>query len=146
MAYSSISDLKNYIPESQLREITDDNDTDDIDMEKLIDAIRRADDHIDSYMRGRFSLPLSTVPDMIRDLSTRLAAYYLFKRSLALIMPESIKEDYKDCVKILSDIQRGRVSPFEIVSNPAWVVTNNSLANTPMISSKITNNWNAYFI
>lgn len=124
MAYSTSVDLKNVMPEAQLLQLTDDNDVDSIDVEKLDDSIRRADDLIDGYMRGRYQLPLTTIPSMIRDLSTRLAVYYLYKRALYVMMPEAVKDDYKDCTDILTKIQKGKISPFEAGKEPVFFKSN----------------------
>jgi len=124
MAYSSATDLKNYIPESMLVQLTDDNDVDDIDNEKLVDAIRRADDYIDGHLRGRYPLPLTTVPGLIRDISTKLGAYFLFKRSLLVTLPEPVKEDYEYCTDTLTKIQKGKISPFGASEEPVFFSSN----------------------
>jgi phage gp36-like protein len=112
MAYCTVTDLKNTLPESQLIQLTDDNDTGQIDTEKLAEAIRKADDFIDGHIRGRYDLPLTTVPSMIRDISIRLSTWFLFRRSFSLTLPEPLTEDYKDCVEILMRVQKGQISPF----------------------------------
>jgi phage gp36-like protein len=127
MAYSTVTDLKNYLPESVLLQLTDDSNTDDIDSEKIDDCIRRADDLIDGYMRGRYTVPITgTVPVLIKDISTKLAVYFLHKRSLMLTLPDPIKDDYDYCMQQLSNIQKGRLSPFDVQTNPVWVVSNTS--------------------
>ena len=147
MAYSTVTDLKNYVPESQLIQLTDDNDVDSIDAEKLNDAIRRADDYINGHIRGRYPLPLTIVPAMIRDLSTRLSAYFLFKRSLLLTMPETVKEDYKDCLYVLTQVQKGKVNPFEIGNEPVFFETNKVpsdriFTTTPTVAGQM--DWGKY--
>ena len=124
MAYTTVNELKLYIPSEVLLQITDDNSTDSIDQEKIQYCIRQADDLIDGYLRGRYPVPLTTVPAMISDVSVKLAVYFLFKRALILTMPETITADYNDGMAILRDIQKGRISPFEVLSNPTWFVNN----------------------
>ena len=127
MAYCTVTDLKNTLPESQLIQLTDDNDTGKIDDEKLNEAIRKADDFIDGHIRGRYDLPLTTVPSMVRDLSIRLATWFLFRRSFSLTLPDPLKEDYKDCVELLMKIQKGQVSPFPNPPSqePTFFLSNN---------------------
>jgi phage gp36-like protein len=147
MAYSTSTDLKNYIPESQLVQLTDDNDVDSIDVEKLNDAIRRADDFVNGHIRGRYPLPLITVPELIRDLSTRLAAYFLFKRSLLLTIPEPVKEDYKDIIDVLGKIQKGKINPFEAGDEPVFFETNKTNLDRIFTSDPVTPqqmNWGKY--
>jgi phage gp36-like protein len=144
MGYCSATDLKNALPESQLIQLTDDNDTGAIDSEKLNEAIRKADDFIDGHIRGRYDLPLTTVPPMIRDLSIRLATYFLFRRSFTLTLPDPVKDDYKDCMDILMKIQRGQVSPFADppTSEPTFFLTNAQ----PSVVNSITSSWDSYLI
>lgn len=145
MAYCTTDDLKNYIPASQIIQLTDDADVDQIDSDKLTDCIRRGDDLIDGYLRGRYALPLVSVPPVIRDLSTKLAAYFLFKRSLILTMPEPIKEDYQYCTDVLVKIQKGMITPFVLPADePTFFLTNKTAADN--VTATITSNWETYLI
>jgi phage gp36-like protein len=146
MAYSTVEDLKNYLPASQLVEMTDDSDTGEIGLEKLNDVIRRADDLIDSFLRGRYPLPLTTIPSFIHDISTKLASYFLFKRALILTLPEPVKEDYENCLDILMKIQKGQVSPFEKGQEPTFFLSNRVATDSVITSASVTNDWNAYLI
>lgn len=124
--YSDLTDLKNNCPEQYLKQLSDDSDIDDIDEEKTNDSLRKAQNMIDGFLRGRYTVPLAStnIPEAIRDISTKLATYFLFKRSLLQIVPESIVSDYEDCMKLLNQIQTGRYSPFEVQRNPDWFVSN----------------------
>ena len=144
MAYCTREDLINTLPESQLIELTDDNDTGGVDTEKLNEAIRKSDDFIDGHIRGRYDLPLVTVPALIRDISIKMAVYFLFRRSLLLTLPESIKEDYKYCLDTLLKIQSGKVSPFESSAEPAFFGTNKATSDNQMNS--ITTDWSTYLV
>jgi phage gp36-like protein len=150
MAYSTVADLKNTMPESQLIQLTDDNDTGVIDTEKLNEAVRKADDFIDGHIRGRYDLPLTTVPSMIRDLSIRLAQYFLFRRSFSLTLPDPVKEDYKDCVEILMRVQKGQVSPFPNppANEPTFFLSNAQPSIVKAITSTSGNpdGWDSYLV
>jgi phage gp36-like protein len=154
MAYATIADVKNRLPEEWITQLTDDNQTDSIDTEKANDCLRYGQDLIDSYLRGRYSVPLApgNIPDMIRDMNTHLAIYHLFTRSLVVTVPEPIKLEYEETIKLLKEIQRGKMSPFEVSSNPAWVVSNHGgVGDTrPTILATTTPNnsiaWNRYLI
>jgi phage gp36-like protein len=136
MAYSTIDDCKNYLPEIYLKQMSDDNDTGELDVEKVNDCLRRAQNRIDSYLRGRYAVPLAinNVPDDIRDISTKLAVYFLFERSLMQIKPESIVNDYKEAERTLAMIQTGKYSPFVIQSNPTWFVSNKASAGNATVN------------
>lgn len=143
MPYSTLEDLKKYMPEKQLIELSDDAQTGDIDEEIINDAINQADNLIDAYMRGRYPADMSDadVPEFIADLSTKLAAYNLFRRALALTVPDPVMADYKTSVQMLKDIQAGKVTPFAAVKEPVTLRTNKTS------SSKIykSSTWDKYF-
>jgi phage gp36-like protein len=126
MGYCSQTDIANTIPLSVIYQLTcDSGNADHVDTDKLNEAIRKADSIIDGYLRGRFVLPLSTVPAAIRDLSIKLTIYYLYERSLSLTMPESVKWSYVNATKKLTEIQTGMFTPFEQTDNPVWFNSNN---------------------
>jgi phage gp36-like protein len=134
MAYSTIVDLKNYMPSVYVQQLTDDSDTDKIDIEKANDVIRRADNLIDGYVRGRYPVPASDpitlqTPALIRDLSTRIAIYYLFLRGLTQTVPDSLKLDYDMCIKTLVGIQQGKITPFQVGQEPSLFRTNKNAAD-----------------
>lgn len=142
MAYSTIEDLKKIMRESEIIELTDDRNTGNVDTLVVDDAIAQADALIDSFMRGRYpaEIPEGEVPAMISDISTKLAAYNLYGRGTMLTLPESIKDGYKWCTKILLKIQDGTISPFPAVNEPLIIKTNKTA------ESKIYNDavWSTY--
>jgi phage gp36-like protein len=134
MGYCSLTDLKNYLPEATIIQLTDDADTGDVDLDKTNDAIRRADDFIDAHLQGRYPLPLTSVPVYIRDVSTKLAIYFLYKRSLAITLPDVIKEDYDYCVGVLQKIQMGKVNPFQSGQEPVFFNSNKTDADRVFVT------------
>jgi len=123
MAYCTVVDVKNFIPQTVVLQLSDDNDSDSIDEEKVNFAIQQADDLIDSYLRGRYTVPITgTVPSMIRDLSVRATVYFLFKRSLYSTMPDAIENDFKYIIRTLEGMQKGQINAF--TSEPGFFDTN----------------------
>jgi phage gp36-like protein len=129
--YSTISDLKKYMEPEIIRQLTDDNNTGEIDTKIVYDCINQADNLIDSFLRGRYpaDMDFADVPGLISDISTKLAAYNLYRRKMQLTLPETISKDYKFCVDMLRDIQSGKVSPFPILSEPTIILTNKKAAD-----------------
>jgi len=142
MAYCSKVDIINTVPEEQLKQLTDDNDVDSIDMEKFNECIRKADSTIDGYCRGRYSVPLTTVPEAIRNISIGLSVYYLFNRGLLLTLPESIKTLYDEAMRVLKDIQSGKFSPFDATEEPAFFGT--TKVSSDNVTASLTNSWDSY--
>lgn len=130
MAYSDLEDLKTYMPERQLIQLTDQDDVNEIDEEIVDDAILRADNMIDAYLRGRYPVPITgTVPQEIKDISTRLTAYNLYRKNMQLTLPDPVKDEQKLAMSMLKSIQSGKMSPFEAASEPTIFVTNKVTAD-----------------
>lgn len=135
--------MKNYLPANYIQQLTDDNSEDNIDNEKINDVIRRASNFVDGYMRGRYPVPVidpttGLTPDLIRDVSTRIAIYYLFLRGLTQTVPEALKVDYDMCIKTLIGMQQGKINMFTQQAEPMFFESNKTPAdraftNTPVI-------------
>lgn len=141
--YSTIEDLKKYMPERTLIELTDDAQTGEVDEEIANDVIEQADSLIDTYMRGRYPADMgsSEVPEFIQNLSTKIAAYNLFRRALSTTVPDPVSVEYKNSIQMLKDIQSGKITPFESANEPTVLRTNKTS------SSKIYNSttWGNYY-
>lgn len=109
MAYSTVDDIVKLIPESTLVELTDDGATGSVDEAVAAEAISQADAEIDSYCGGRYGVPLSPAPELVRKLSADIAIYHLYSRRVAQ-MPEARRDRYRDAVRLLESIARGTVT------------------------------------
>lgn len=109
MPYCTVDDIKKSIPEANIIQLTDDAGTGVIDQTKVNEAIAYADQLIDGYLRGRYSLPLNPVPGLVNKLSVDLAIFHLYSRRFELEMPESMMAKYKNAIKLLEQIQKGLV-------------------------------------
>ncbi|MEW6115378.1 MAG: DUF1320 domain-containing protein [Nitrospirota bacterium] len=110
MPYCTLDDIKKAIPESNIIQLTDDNGLGAVDQAKVDDAIAYADQIIDGYLRGRYTLPLSSVPGLIGKLSVDLAIFHLYGRKFEMELPEGIMARYKNAIKLLEQIQKGLLS------------------------------------
>lgn len=108
--YSIEADVTSKIPEADVALLTDDADGDVIDSAKVDEAIERADDMVDSYIRGRFEVPLDPTPPLIKRISTNLAIFELYERKLNLIVPENIQRLRDNAVGDLVKIQEGKIA------------------------------------
>jgi phage gp36-like protein len=144
-AYCTLIDLKNYMPRDVIQQLSDDESTDEIDQDKVDFCVKQASDLIDGYVRGRFPVPIVSVPDMIVDVCVKLTVYFLYKRSLMVTLPDPVKNDYDFAIMILRDIQKGRVSPFEIAQNPTWFASNKAKGSVSVVNNA-TNYWNDYLV
>jgi len=69
-------------------------------------ALADADAEIDSYVGGRYALPLSPVPVTIVRVACAVARYYLLGDSVT----EQARKGYEDARAFLRDVQAGRAS------------------------------------
>lgn len=73
-------------------------------MDAVERALTDAGAEVDSYLSGRYTLPLAPVPDNIRRHACVMARYYL----LGDAATERARNDYRDAVAYLRDVQAGR--------------------------------------
>lgn len=109
MAYCSLDDIKQQVSEITLIEITDDNQTNEINTAIIDEAILYSETLIDGYLRGRYTLPLTTTV-LIKILAADLTVFRLYSRRFHTDMPDSINDKYKNSIKLLEQIQKGVVS------------------------------------
>ena len=107
MAYSSYEDLIRTSSENDVIELTDDNCDGSADTDVVTEAISKADALIDSYVSGRYRVPLSPVPTVIGDISAQLAIHFLWERRHRQNMPQSLMEIYKNLIARLKQIHEG---------------------------------------
>ena len=110
MNYSSLSDILSTLSESEIARLTDDAQGKTVNQDIVNEAITKGDEFLNGYLRSRYSLPLSTVPALVKDISVELAIYNLFLRRYRTKMPESADSQYKATIKTLEQIQKGFIN------------------------------------
>lgn len=68
-------------------------------------ALEDARQTIDSYLGGRYQLPLTQAPEVLERIAGQLARYFLYDDSAT----EQIANLYKDSIKFLESVASGRV-------------------------------------
>jgi phage gp36-like protein len=112
--YSTYDDVLVEIrSESVLIDLTDnpDDPTGDVDVSKVESAIADADGVIDAHLAARYSVPLSTVPQSIKTISAKIAAYFLYARSEAIT--DGRREQFKYCDDLLKQMSKGILIPAD---------------------------------
>lgn len=109
MPYCDSYDILQILPEIELIQLTDDTNT-SINYDVLNAAISFSDTTINSYLRSRYTLPLSEIPELIKVFAIDLTIYRLHSRRMIREMPESILNSYKTVIAELGKIQKGIVS------------------------------------
>jgi phage gp36-like protein len=123
--YHGFTDLLTIISREELRQLTDDTSVGSIvetppnaPMAIINECGRKAGSLIDSYCMGRYALPLSPVPDVIRDFSAELTVYNCMMRKKEIALSEEQNRRYKIIISFLEHIQDGRVKLFGDVQAP----------------------------
>lgn len=110
MPYCNLNDLKQQVSEATLIEITDDNLAGEINTTVVNEAILYSETIIDGYLRGRYTLPIPNIPEIVKILAVDLSIFRLYSRRFHTDMPDSINDKYKNSIKLLEQIQKGIVS------------------------------------
>ncbi|UFZ05460.1 DUF1320 domain-containing protein [Bradyrhizobium ontarionense] len=107
MSYAAQSDLVARYGNEMLLELTDraDPPAGAIDGTVVTQALNDADAAINGYLLGRYALPLSTTPPLLKDLAVPIAVYKLHRDTVS----EKVRLDYLDALKMLSQIASGAV-------------------------------------
>ncbi|OGI00467.1 MAG: hypothetical protein A2Y25_12010 [Candidatus Melainabacteria bacterium GWF2_37_15] len=123
MSYCSTSDIQAVIANDDLVQLTNDSGGDTVDTTKITDAISYVDNIIDGYLRGRYDLPLASIPDELKYIAVDFVVYRLYSRRLYTEVPDSILKKYYEVIKTLQDIQKGAfnlgVENTSAFNNPA---------------------------
>lgn len=108
MAYSTQTDILKQIEEDLLIQLTDDNETGSVDAAIVTQGIADADAEIDSYLATKYTVPLTTVPDLVLKFSVDIAIYNLYSRRGT--DDEVRTRNYKDAVKQLEAFVAGKAT------------------------------------
>jgi len=123
MAYSTQADILNQVDLDTLVQLTDDEGLGEIDAVVLARAIADADATIDAYLQGRYSVPLATVPDKVRQVSADVAIFHLYSRKDAV--PENRRSRYEDAIGFLKAVAAGTIALG--VNSPAAETSGNEV-------------------
>ena len=77
-----------------------------LDEVKVKEALDDASQTIDSYLAGRYSLPLSTVPAVLERHCCYIARYFLEKNRAT----DQARLDYEDSIRFLEKVASGAIS------------------------------------
>lgn len=141
MAYSTIDDIENVLPERDIIALTDDEDINPGSIEpgnpghsdiiaRVNDAIAGADSEIDAYCSNKYSVPFVPVPAIINTISVNIAVYNLYSRREEEI-PPTRQTRYENAINLLIKISEGTLtigdSTQDSISNTADTQLNDRL-------------------
>lgn len=104
MIYCTVADMQTRFDEWELIELSSPGGQ-SIDATVIEQAIVDAEAEIESYLGGRYALPLNPVPKVLNRIACNLARYYLHDGS----SNEAVDKAYKDALRFLKDVANGLV-------------------------------------
>lgn len=110
MMYCTLEDIRGHIPERRLVELTDDlnpNDEGSIVETIVAKAIDEATTLVNAYIGKRYTLPLPSVPPVLRMIAVDLSIYNLYERLTEMAITEGMKLRYNNAVAMLKQIASG---------------------------------------
>jgi phage gp36-like protein len=107
MPYATVTDLQDRLGEARLMQLTDlaDPPIGLVDTAVAQKALDDAEAEIDGYLVGRYALPLSPAPGVLRVHACTIAHY----RLLGSAVDEATKDDYKATRQFLTMVAKGDV-------------------------------------
>lgn len=108
MPYATVADLIDRLGEGRLQRLTDLSDPPlgVMDQAVALKALEDASAEIDSYLSGRYTLPLNPVPAVLKVHACAIAHY----RLLGSAASETDRDDYKTILKYLDSVGRGAIA------------------------------------
>ncbi|HDL3365505.1 TPA: DUF1320 family protein [Mannheimia haemolytica] len=82
------------------------NDERQLDETKVYEALEDASQTIDSYLAGRYRLPLNAVPSVLERHCCYIARYFLEKNRAT----DQARLDYEDSIRYLEKVVSGAIS------------------------------------
>lgn len=112
MRYCSIADLQLSIPAQTLIWLSNDDETaTDMHLAVVEEAIRQGEELVDAYLRGRYTLPLSKVPSVVKDMTVNLARHWLYaRRPEGSDLPDAVTRTYKSALTMLASIRDAKLT------------------------------------
>jgi len=110
--YCTAEDIDGCIPKARLIELTDDAEpsTGEINAEIIGKAIDDAAATIDALIAGRYSLPLASIPPILKKISIDLSIYNLFARHADSEEFKGACKRHDNAMKLLQMIADGTVT------------------------------------
>ncbi|WP_282265935.1 phage protein Gp36 family protein [Stenotrophomonas sp. PS02298] len=106
MSYATQADLVARFGETEIIQLSDRDNAGEIDAVVVAAKLADADAEIDAYLATRYSLPLATVPTVLKRVACDVARYHLFDDRAT----DDVRRRYEDALKFLQAVAKGLVS------------------------------------
>jgi phage gp36-like protein len=106
MPYASALQMEEQIGLRELIALTDRDNVGVVDSTVLSRALADADAEIDSYLAGRYPLPLAGVFPVLTRHACNMARYYLSGADVTEV--DAVRSRYKDAIRYLESVRDGK--------------------------------------
>jgi phage gp36-like protein len=109
--YCNQTDIISIIPEKELINLTQDNpaQSQTVNEDILNENIKLSSEIIDGYVKGKYAVPLSNTPEIIRAIAVDITVYRLYSRRPQK-MNDTIKDRYNNALNLLKEVQKGNIT------------------------------------
>ncbi len=106
--YAAKADMIERFGEREILQLTDKHEpgTGAIDEAVLDRALEDADGAIDAALQARYTLPLATVPKILKRYACDLARYHLYGDGAS----DGVRKRYEDALKFLREVSAGTLN------------------------------------
>lgn len=105
MSYATQTHLEDAFGSAEIKQIADRDLSGTADPAFIAAALARADAVIDSYLAGRYAIPITPAPSVIVAVACDLARYYLYDDAA----PERVQKAHDDAIAWLKSCAKGDV-------------------------------------
>lgn len=112
MAYCTASDIGKCLDSSVLIYLTDDENSGSMNASAVEEAIAKAGGEIDAFTCGRYPVPWTPVPALIRSLCSDMAIFHLYSRRgfRDNTADRAVEDKYHNALALLLRISKGDAS------------------------------------
>lgn len=108
--YIAVSDLFTRMSEQDaVRLSNDDYTATQINEEVVNEIIDTAEEMLNSFVRGRYTVPLAPVTKLIKSMVLDIAVHGLYSRRTNITIPEPVRDAYNNTIKMLGLIQERKM-------------------------------------
>lgn len=127
MAYATRDDMVKRFGEDELIELTDRANIGDVDTDLVDSTLEDASAEIDSYLAGRYTVPLAQAPRFLAGLCQDIARYRLCGSGTR--STDEINDRYKNAIRFLEKVANGSVSIGPVALGPVPAASNQVIFN-----------------
>ena len=112
MSYATIADLESRFDSDEIISLAPSKTNDGIDSERVGNVLADADAEINSYLSGKYTVPVADVP-LLKAVACDIARYLLYDNQTT----EAVEKRYLQRISWLKDVARG-VASLDIAVKP----------------------------